>query len=252
MSLISGIHTSLARAANALARLNDVEGMEKLTKFGIAVIEAAALPSLGKLREDLSAQKDLLYGTMFFRNLGEWVTTERDGTRRFAIPRKARGSFVALVIAVMHLGSSFFGMVAVLSKCAIASFPRIAALASEVGSVRLFGVVSLNAIPIVKLLFVQPKDFFVFAASSIEVVRWSIDAVQVWDRDKTAEVWKVDRLAGVISSLGKCILIALGGHVAIAVAITVVDVGTQFAALLKFLLKADEEYQNRLIRLQVA
>jgi|GEM_PF-5157877 len=214
-----------------------LDGFEKWSKVLIADLKMASLiPKLNGIFAEclktLEAQKDLYYATQIINSMRSFI----DPTgKNFRCP-----GFSKVLIAI----GSVFETGSFLQKYKVMSFPACSAFAQELGSMRmsLFGRpdIRFDNIPVFNSFCDKPKDFFIFWASFWDVKTWVIE--RVYSEEASSSWESYFKLAG---NMGKMLLIGGSRWLGAGWPLAIVDVATQNASLIAFIIKRHVDREKK-------
>lgn len=231
-----------------------VDGLERVTKSGIAVARYIQfIPAInGVFAEFIKTSeglKDIFYATALINSLNDFVDVNtKTGKMRFSFPvlpdKKTEAGYTidkegykrnddgwrtgrVDTVKVLYLVANFCETTKFIQRCNLYAFPLCAQLGAQVGSWKVFNTsTTINQIPVVNSLCFRPKDFFIFVASMVETYK----CIQKGDLS-----WP--NVLKCTGSVGKILLISLGGHYGNRHWFVLIDVITQNASLIAFIIK---------------
>jgi hypothetical protein len=239
----------------AMYDIYSLDGFEKWTKVAIADLRFLSLiPSINGVFDEclktLEGQKDLIYGSLVFSSTAEFIkkTKNTDGETHysFQIPTAKEKNAQDVMeehvdwVKVLNGIGNFFETGKFLNKYKVMSFPLCSQLATQFGSIPVFGKTTIGDIPVINCWCSKPRDFFVFIASGYTAYKCY---------DKPSEDFRsTENLIKLSGNIGKLILIGGGDWMLSRKyfwTVAVVDVLTQNASLIGYFLKREREREAR-------
>lgn len=241
-----------SRIVYAICSMN---GFVPLSKFMLATLRILPHTRFGNMFKDMEKtvgqQKDLYYATLFVPAAVEYIDQRVDGTYAFKWAGGADkvSRFIKsfqLIGHVCETGNS-------LMKYASVKFPPFTAIGNYCAPIQFnfFGTVKkVDDIPIISALFIKPKEFFIFIASFTDVGRTlaPVSGRQPWHERFVARFKSLDMITNLklIGNIGRMFLIWTNRYHNETFMFASVDLLTQSASLLRFVLEHEKQRNARL------
>lgn len=227
----------------SLYKIYSISGFEKLSKVIQATCELAPIifKELGNTLEPIAKvagdQKDLLYASMSFDSICNFITFEEGKRIKFVRP-----TWAALPKILNGIGS-FFETGRFLKKYIGIQFSSFSKWATQLEGFTVNGIQPFAYRPF-KALCYNPKDFFIFTASVIEIIqhidRFIRPVGNTPTEQKKARFKEISTssLLGLAGHVGKLALIWFSGSHYHRTEYKILNFVTQNMSLLNFLIKA--------------
>lgn len=242
--LKKGAIVILEEGGEAMFRIYSMDGFEKWSKAIIADMQFIDLfTKTGDVFKDcletIEAQKDLYYATLFIGTLAEW----------------SKSKTMPDIVKVLQGIGNFCEAGRFLKKKNVFELKMLVKLSTQFGAIKVFSLKgqdwTMFDMPVINNLCDKPKDFFVAIASAIEVKRWLVLVLRpngATEEEKAANrrtQFEWDVLLKVIGNTGKFILIACPRKYSRTWQIGAINVITQNASLIKFILEHSQARRKR-------
>ena len=192
-------------------------------------------------------QKNLLYTTMFFQDLGSFIV--KDASGRYSL-RWPSGDRLDSWAKVLNAVGNFLEMVRCAMVYQLMGKPVLLTTVSDrLGNVPVrvpfFGSHRLERVPVLQTLVNKPKDLFIFSSSLLNLVRCAERVA--FPTNEKGRFWGQfsweDRFK-LTSSIGKMVLISMGNWYGNRTWFRVADFITQWASEIKFVITVENKWEQ--------
>lgn len=224
-----------------------LQGFEKWCKAATANMRAVELifgckGLFSSCMQAVEAQKELIYATLFFESTRDFIYIDPDsGEMSGTLPRDERTGNIDWVKLLYGIGNPL-DTLCFLHRYEVVTFPFFEKVAAQVGEMKMFTLHGeawkFGDIPFLNTLVIKPKDFFVCLASIYSTYKCF----------KNRNFWDIDNLIKLTGSIGKIVLITSADYMVrkkYFVLLTIIDVVTQNAGLIKLLRERSKKREDR-------